>query len=136
MKENLTAELLSVLATVCSGGEYVVVSAKELKKKSRALSSLSGENLERLFAVLEDRGYVSLRYSDGEEFCVALLTGRQNYNPFPERNDFGSQPKISRLSEIKAGNAYLKVALISAFGGFAGGFIGAVIAFLLVRAAG
>lgn len=136
MKDVVSAEVLSALSALCPDGGYVIVSAGELKKRSKALSRLSGKELEELFALLEREGYVSLRYSDGEEFCVSLLdNSRYDSNAFTGKS-VEAKAKRARFYEKNEGNYFLKLCLPSFFGGAVGGIIGGVIAFVIARAMG
>lgn len=119
MLDERTGKLLFAINECCEKGSFKIVEESELLSCFPRAMQIDGEGLKAMLAYLQDRGYVEIGYAEEGEYCV---------RPMPEgRLYFERKRSEKRERWIRRLEAFL----LALFGGFAGGFLGALTAILL-----
>lgn len=121
MKNDVETNLLYALTLLCDKVGYTVVSLDEIKGANSILAKYSSEIIEKTLFVLEQKGFVSVRFSDGNEFCVSVI---KNASAFSKRTSFCA------INEGNLSSLHFIIALFAASftGGIFGGVVGCLIA--------
>ncbi len=115
MLDEASAQLLSALSALIVGGGYKIVEEGELAPRL----PLTGEELTRSLALLEEKRLIDVRYAEGGAFCLRLLPAGRSYAERVERE---------RLDAKKRNRESL---LYAALGAFLGGALSGAAVLLL-----
>ena len=118
--DRICESTLDKIFSISSAGRYAIISKDEFLDSFPEGAEKSGGELARALRGLKSDGYIDVKYSDGEMYCVAPL---KKYEPQPEPIDVNLD-----LPEKKFGK---KPLLLGFLGGMAGGIIGGLIISLI-----
>ena len=115
---------IAVLEKICSlaaTGRYVVFSEDELFETFPEDEEKSEATLKSALKTLKETGYIDLKYSSGNLYCIAPL---KNFEPLPvvEENEPKTEEKVPKVRHIRG------AIFISAF---LGGALGSLIISLI-----
>ena len=138
MLDKNAFKILGIIASMTVEGENLVVEQSELLERTGDLTS---EELDSNMEALEVNDMINILYSDAGLYCVSLLpkgklvsekNKREAATPvaIPEETDGEA---FTEALPVKPVFDYKKLALICAGSSFGGGFIAAIIAFLIAR---
>lgn len=139
MLEKNAFKILGVIAAMAVEGENLVVEKKEILAQIGV--EMTSEELDNNMEALEVNDMIAMRYSDGNLYCVAL---RPKGRMVSEKNrqasvaaaiaDSGSEEEYMPEPVVpQVPLNFKKLALICGGSSFIGGFIAAIIAFLVTR---
>lgn len=120
MLDARTAILLEAVNFQCKTGTYQVVEERELLEYFPEKFRIDRDGLKQMLAFLEEHEYIDVRYADDAVYCLCPLPQGRLYF---ERTREESKRETELLSRV-----LLFGGLISA----AGGFLGALLAALVV----
>lgn len=119
MLDERTGLLLSAVNGYCEKGSYKIVEESELLGVFPAALGVDGENLKAMLLYLEEHGYLEIGYAEEGEYCV---------RPLPEGRLYFERMKREKRERLHRAVCAFLLAL---FGGFAGGFLGALTAYMV-----
>ena len=132
-------KLLSAIASLTSEGESLVVEKTELM--AMADLDVSNEELDRLMEALEVNDAIVLKYTDSHAYCLTLRPkGRLIAEKLKQIEVTEAMATVEEEKEVEEIPTlppvpfdYKKLALICGGSAFIGGFLAAIIAFLVTR---
>ena len=135
-------KLLSAIASLTSEGESLVVEKTELM--AMADLEVSNEELDRLMEALEVNDAIVLKYTDSHAYCLTLRPkGRLIAEKLKQIEVTEAMATVEEEKEVEEIPTlppvpfdYKKLAFICGGSAFLGGFLAAIIAFLVTRFAG
>lgn len=135
MLEKNAFKILGVIASMAVEGENLVVEKREII--SQISVDMTIEELDNNIEALEVNDMIAIRYSDANLYCVAL---RPKGRLVSEKNRQSAviadvaEEQFEQLPAPVVNNFdYKKISLICAVSSFIGGFVAAIIAFLVTR---
>ncbi len=120
MLDVRSSRLLNRINTLCTGG-YKIVEESELLSCFPVSAGVGGEELQRMIAYLEERGYIDVKYADGGQYCLCPLPDGRLY--FETAREERTDLKRRRREML----------LMTAAGAFFGAFLGALLVLLIAR---
>lgn len=117
MLDSGTENLLGILRRACPVGGYTVIDLADIAPELDA----AAEEIPAMLARLSCEGYISLRFSEGDEYCLAVMQKGREYEP----KNLTKTPYIAQ----KRQNLWN---IIVAAAAFLGAFLGALSAGLIV----
>ena len=137
MLDKNAFKILGIIASMTVEGENLVVEKSELLERTGDLTS---EELDSNMEALEVNDMINILYSDAGLYCVSLLPkgklvsekNKREAAPVAIPEDSEGETFTEALP-VKPVFDYKKLALICAGSSFGGGFIAAIIAFLIAR---
>lgn len=122
--DRICESTLDKIFSISSAGRYSIISKDEFLDSFPEGAEKSGGELSRALKGLKADGYIDVKYSDGEMYCVAPL---KRYEPSPAPIEVNCE-----LPEEREDKKPLIFSLLSGFaGGVAGGIIiGLIFAFI------
>ncbi len=138
MLDKNAFKILGIIASMTVEGENLVVEKSELLERTGDITS---EELDSNMEALEVNDMISILYSDAGLYCVTLLPKGKLVSEKNKRDasvpvvlpDESPEADFVADKPVKPVFDYKKLALICAGSSFGGGFIAAIIAFLLAR---
>ncbi|MCQ2399294.1 MAG: hypothetical protein MJ072_02175 [Clostridia bacterium] len=119
MLNKSSAVVLNTLRSLLSGSAYEVFKVAEIFSALPVTAELSEEELKNEIAFLNDGEYISVKYQDDDEICLAVMPkGRQRFDGEEQEN-----AKTDRRHDLF---------VYSFFGGFFGGLIAVTVAVVLL----
>lgn len=119
MLDERTSLLLAAINEYCGEGSFKIAEEGELLRRFPAQMGVDGESLRAMLVYLGDRRYIDVRYAEEGEYCV---------RPLPEGRIYFERTQAERRESRRRRRDGVVFALI---GSFAGGFFGALAAWLL-----
>ena len=121
MLEKDAEALLCALKKICPAGGYKVVSSEEIEAKTENSTPVSKAEAERLLVLLDERGFINLRFSEGGEYCFTVLPRGYEY-----------ETQSAKSGVYLRNKAFLKTFAGVFVGAFLGAFLGGIIAGLII----
>ena len=115
MLDRRTETLLKKLNERCTGNAFCMVEEGELLSEGE-----DGESLKGMLSVLEDGGYLQLRYAEEGEYCVRIL---------PEGRLYFERAAAQKYEEVLRGR---RETLHAFFGALIGGILSGGLVALVV----
>ncbi len=129
--DRICSAVLQKTNSMATLGRYVIISDDEFFEAFPDGEEKSGASLLHALNFLREEGFIDLRYSHGNMYCVAPL---KNYEPpADEQNAPLRIPPPAVQSAVKAGKFNLPAFFAAFAGGAAGSFIISLI-FALINA--
>lgn len=124
MLDKRCLALLNILNSECLSSGYKVITIEELTTSMPAFFGIDSDGVRECLGTLSEKEYISVKYQDETEVCLCPLPkGRL---VFENRID----------EEIDRSRNRRTYFLYSMFGAFAGGFIAAALALIVLLIAG
>lgn len=119
MLDERTGLLLDAVNGFCEKGSFKLVEENELLKCFPPASGVDGATLRAMLNYLEDGKYIEVGYAEEGEYCL---------RPLPEGRLYSERLKRERQEAVRKRRDALLLALA---GGFSGGFLGSLTAWLI-----
>lgn len=114
--DELSYGILKKICTLTKTGKYVIVSADEFDEKDP-------ETVKRALGALSDGGFINVKYSGEDMFCLAPLKNMPEPDPKPE-NETKHAPAAKK--KIKLSPLWANF-----LGGALGGFLGSLLILII-----
>ena len=124
--ETVCCAVLDKICSLAGFGRYVIFSEDELFEAFPEGVERDFGELKKTLKTLVNAGYIDLKYSGGDLYCIAPL---KKYEPEPEP-ELLPEP-IETVPEETQENAKKKFGLTPFFAAFAGGALGSLITSLV-----
>lgn len=119
MLDTFTKFLLNYIKSK-SVDEFLVIELKDIISNYKSLTIIDENEVLTSFEILNNLGYITLKYNDGKLFCVKITEKGKSF----EENKIYSYQKNDNFAFKNLGWIF--------FSSFLGGFLGCVILFFLV----
>ena len=73
MLDKQTSILLANLNSICQDGSYKVIDKKDLINLNSKKYKLDEDSLKAMIEHLQERNYLSIKYSDDKVYCLSVL---------------------------------------------------------------
>ena len=73
MLDKQTSILLANLNSICQDGSYKVIDKKDLINLNSKKNKLDEDSLKAMIEHLQERNYLSIKYSDDKVYCLSVL---------------------------------------------------------------
>ena len=73
MLDKQTSILLANLNSICQDGSYKVIDKKDLINLNSKKNKLNEDSLKAMIEHLQERNYLSIKYSDDNVYCLSVL---------------------------------------------------------------
>ncbi len=73
MLDKQTSILLANLNSICQDGSYKVIEKKDLINLNSKKNKLDEDSLKAMIEHLQERNYLSIKYSDDKVYCLSVL---------------------------------------------------------------
>ena len=73
MLDKQTSILLANLNSICQDGSYKVIDKKDLINLNSKKNKLNEDSLKAMIEHLQERNYLSIKYSDDKVYCLSVL---------------------------------------------------------------
>lgn len=78
MLDNSSKKILKFLVKECGEGNYKIIDLDDILLSQNKKNTYTKENLRQIISHLEVGNYISVKYSDEEQYCICTLPfGRQ-----------------------------------------------------------
>ena len=123
MLDKSSKKILKYFVNECGEGNYKIFDIDEIISECSAKQKTTKETMRLIISHLERGEYISVKYSDDEQYCITTLPfGRQ----FIETEETQEQNKKVLLSLVKKNN------FLTMFFAFLGSFLGTLLYYLVI----
>ena len=124
MLDERTGVLLGAINGYCEKGSFKIVEEGELLRRFSPSAGVDGECLKAMLNYLEEHKYIEVGYAEEGEYCL---------RPMPEGRLYFERIKRERKQTVRR---RIDAVLCAVAGGFSGGFLGSLTAWLIAALRG
>lgn len=118
MLDKQTSNLLQNLNSLCPDGAYKVLEKAEILTALSSKFATDEDGLKSMIEHLQERNYVSVKYSDADVYCIAVL---------PKGRLFEEKSKELERDKRKYNKLVLTTISLASLASFVGAFIAMVV---------